>query len=70
MEKNITIEQLKAMDYNVEALKDWYKGIYTEEELKQILHGELDIMYLKDSGLPEYKDNKLIPKYKKNIIHR
>lgn len=70
MEKNITIEQLKAMGYNVEALKDWYKGIYTEEELEQILNGELDIMYLEDSGLLEYKDNKLIPKYKKNIIHK
>ena len=70
MEKNLTSQDLINMGYNIEALKDWYKGIYTEEELKQILHGELDIMYLEDSGLPEYHVNKLIPKYKKNIIHK
>ena len=70
MEKNLTLQDLIDMGYNIEALKDWYKGIYTEEELKQILNNELDIMYLEDSGLPEYKKNKLIPKYKKNIIHK
>ena len=70
MEKNLILQDLIAMGYNVEALKDGYKGIYTEEELKQILHGELDIMYLESSGLPEYRVNKLIPKYKKNVIHK
>lgn len=70
MEKNLTIQDLIDMCYNVEALKEWYKGIYTEEELKQILHDELDIMYLENSGLPEYRDNKLIPKYHKKLIHR
>lgn len=64
MEKNLTIQDLIDMGYNVEALKDWYKGIYTEEELKQILYGELNIMYLESSGLPEYRDSKLIPNYK------
>lgn len=61
MEKNLTIHDLINMGYNITALEEYYQGIYTNEELKQILNNELDIMYLK---------GELIPKSKKEIIHR
>lgn len=70
MEKNLTIHDLINMGYDIDALEEWYQGIYTNEELKQILNNELEIMYTEENHLPEYKGNKLIPKYKKEIIHR
>lgn len=70
MEKDLTIQDLISMGYNIEALEEYYQGIYTNEELKQILNNELEIMYLTGNHLPEYKNNNLIPKYKKNVISK
>ena len=61
MEKNLTIRDLINMGYNITALEEYYQGIYTNEELEQIFNNELEIIYLK---------GELIPKSKKEIIHR
>ena len=63
MEKDITIKDLIAMGYNIEALEEYYQGIYTEDELKQILNGELDIMYTTGDLFPPIKKSgKIIEK--------
>jgi hypothetical protein len=64
-EEELTLQDLINMGYNIEALEEWFQGVYTKEELKQILNNELDIMYLGNNKLPEYTDNQLIPNYKK-----
>ena len=62
MERNLTIQDLINMGYNIEALEEYYQGIFTKEELVQILNRELEIIDLK---------GKLIPHdYPKKIIHK
>ena len=60
MEKNLTIQDLISMGYNIEALEEYYQGIYTNEELKQILNNELEIIYLKGNLIPKDYSKKII----------
>lgn len=64
MEKNLTIKDFKG--YNLEALEEWNKGIYTEQELVELFKGELKPIYLEGDLIPKHpKQNVLNYKPKK-----
>lgn len=62
MERNLTIQDLINMGYNIEALEEYYQGIFTKEELVQILNNELEPIYLEGELIPQ--------DYPKKIIHK
>lgn len=53
MERNLTIQDLINMGYNINALEEYYQGIYTKEELVQMLHNELEPIYLEGELIPQ-----------------
>lgn len=53
MERNLTIQDLINMGYNIEALEEYFQGIYTKDELVQMLNNELEPMYLKGELIPK-----------------
>ena len=68
MEKDLTKKDLINMGLNTDILN--LKELYTNQEAKEILFNEEQIMYTTENHLPEYKGNRIIPKYKKNIISK
>lgn len=53
MERNLTIQDLINMGYNINALEEYYQGIYTKEELVQMLNNELEPIYLEGKLIPQ-----------------
>lgn len=53
MERNLTIQDLINMGYNINALEEYYQGIYTKEELVQMLNNELEPIYLEGELIPQ-----------------
>ena len=62
MERNLTIQDLINMGYNINALEEYYQGIYTKEELVQMLNNELEPIYLEGKLIPQDYPKKIIRK--------
>lgn len=67
-EEELTLQDLENMDLNTDILK--LDMLYSNEEAKEILNNEKEISYTTSNHLEQYKDNPVIPKFKKNIIRK
>lgn len=67
-EENVTVNDLENMGLNTDILE--LDMLYTNDEAKDILYNENEIHYTTVNHLKEYKDNPIIPKFKKNIIKK
>lgn len=67
-EENVTVNDLENMGLNTDILE--LDMLYTNDEAKDILYNENKIHYTTSNHLKEYKDNPIIPKFKKNIIKK
>ena len=67
-EENVTVNDLENMGLNTDIIE--LDMLYTNDEAKDILYNENEIHYTTANHLKEYKDNPIIPKFKKNIIKK